>query len=205
MSVNKPYIIGIAGGSGSGKTTLAKALLNELGTQAAMLLSQDSFYLDKSHLPPNERDTCNFDHPDAINWSQFIQVLEQVSIKSTVNIPLYDFASHCQIGHQKISVKETIIVDGHLILTNPMVASLFDISFFLSIDLDLMFIRRLQRDISERGRSARSVCDQYTTTVRPMYLQFILPSQKNASVILEANKTSLLQDVMKHLTHLIKE
>lgn len=204
MSTNKPYIIGLAGGSGSGKSTLAAELLDELGANNVMLLSQDSFYVDRSHLPPKERDACNFDHPNAINWPQFIKVLEEISCNSTVQVPIYDFASHCQVGHQAIAVKKIIIVDGHLILTNPDVVNLFDISFFLSIDLDMMFIRRLQRDISERGRSASSVCTQYTTTVRPMHLQFILPSQERASVVLKANKPSLLQEVMEHLPPLTK-
>lgn len=165
----RPYIIAIAGGSGSGKTTLANQLRDILGKDNTTILSQDAFYKDRSHLTPEKRVLCNFDNPDAIDWYLFHDVVNTLKNGNTANVPNYDFVTHTRSGHHQIEGKETLIIEGHLLLTHPQVRKLFDVSFFLSVDLDIMFIRRLQRDISERGRTSESVWTQYLNDVRPMY------------------------------------
>lgn len=180
-----PLIIGIAGGSGSGKTTVAQSILQRVGPEQIAYLQHDEYYKDLSGLPPAQRAAINFDHPNSLETSLLVQHIEQLKLGHPVQVPIYDFANHSRTNQSfTVNPRRVVLVEGILIFTEQVLRELFDIKIFVDTDSDLRFIRRLQRDISERGRSRESVVQQYLTTVRPMHLEFVEPSKRYADVII---------------------
>jgi uridine kinase len=180
-----PIVIGIAGGSGSGKTTVAHAVLEKVGEEKIAFLAHDAYYKDLNDLPLAQRSKINFDHPDSLDTTLMIKHIETLKKWQTVNLPIYDFKSHTRTD-QSIPVEPhaVVIVEGILIFAEPELRKSFDVKIFVDTDSDLRFIRRLGRDISERGRTTQSVIKQYLDTVRPMHLKFVEPSKRYADVII---------------------
>ncbi len=177
-------IIGIAGPSASGKSLLAKTLVNELGSDQVVVISEDSYYKDNSHLPMSEREKINYDHPDAFDHALLCEHLHQLQQALTVQIPIYSHSQHQRLPQTREIGQHTIIVlEGILLFTEAMLRDLMDIRIFMSTPLDVCLSRRLMRDVVERHRSVESVLQQYEKTVRPMYLQFIEPSSRYADLI----------------------
>lgn len=181
----RPIILGVAGGSGSGKTTVVHAITRDLGDRAVSVIHHDSYYRDTSQLDIAARSTINYDHPDALETGLLVEHLTALRAGRGVDVPVYDFATHQRVDRrQRIEPAGIIIVDGMLVLWDAALRALMDIKVFVDTDADIRLIRRLQRDIQERGRSAESVIEQYTRTVRPMHLEFVEPSKRYADVIL---------------------
>lgn len=180
-----PIIIGVAGGTGSGKTTVANTILERVGQHRIAHIQHDSYYRDLSHLPPDERGRINFDHPDSLETNLLIRHLEDLRAWQPVQVPVYDFTTHSRTSRTiRVEPSHVILVDGILIFVEKALRQMFDIKIFVDTDADLRFIRRLQRDIAERGRTTGSVIDQYLNTVRPMHLEFVEPSKRYADVII---------------------
>jgi uridine kinase len=180
-----PLVIGIAGGSGSGKTTVANAILERVGEQHIAYIPHDAYYKDLSDLEPNQRSQINFDHPHSLDTPLLIQQLLQLIHGDPIDMPVYDFKIHTRTEITvRINPQPVIIVEGILIFAEPELRELCDVKIFVDTDADIRFIRRLQRDIQERGRSVESVIHQYLTTVRPMHLDFVEPSKRYADVII---------------------
>jgi uridine kinase len=183
--VNKPLIIGVAGGSGSGKTTVVREIIRNVGHNHVTVLHHDSYYRDVKHLPLETRLQINYDHPDSLETSLLIEHLHQLNAGHAVDVPCYDFTEHLRAAEtERMQPRKVVIVDGLLILWDRELRSLMDIKVYVDTDSDLRFIRRLSRDIHERGRSAESVIEQYMRTVRPMHLEFVEPSKRYADVII---------------------
>lgn len=181
----KPITIGVAGGTGSGKTTVALKILERVGFDRIAYLPHDAYYRDASNLPPAERSQLNFDHPDALDNDLLIQHLRQLQAGHAVEIPVYDFKTHTRLAEtRRVDPQPVILVEGILIFADKRLRELMDVKIFVDTDADLRFIRRLQRDITERGRSLESVIHQYLHTVRPMHLEFVEPSKRYADVII---------------------
>jgi uridine kinase len=179
-------IIGIAGGTASGKSTIANAILENVGAENITHLLHDSYYKDIAHLPKAaDLTTINFDHPDALDTALLIQHLQQLQAGQGVDVPIYDFVSFTR-SQQTIRAepRPIIIVEGILVLAEPLLRAQFDIKIFVDTPADVRFIRRLTRDIAERGRTMESVVEQYMATVRPMHLAFVEPSKVYADVII---------------------
>jgi len=180
-----PLVIGIAGGSGSGKTTVAQEILQRVGSDRIAFLQHDSYYKDLSRLPPAQHAEINFDHPNSLETELLIQHIVALRDGRSVEVPIYDFATDSRTS-QTFTVRphRVILVEGILIFTEAALRPLFDVKIFVDTDADLRFIRRLERDITERGRSTESVIKQYMLTVRPMHLEFVEPSKRYADVII---------------------
>ena len=180
-----PVLIGLAGGTGSGKTTVTQAILNKVGRQRIAILQHDAYYRDQAALPVVLRDTLNFDHPDSLETDLMIQHLQQLKAGEAIKMPVYDFTINARASQAiHIEPQAVIIVEGILIFVEPALREMFDMKIFVDTDADLRFIRRLQRDVAERGRTPGSVVTQYLTTVRPMHLEFVEPSKRYADVII---------------------
>ncbi|HSJ25476.1 MAG TPA: uridine kinase [Longimicrobiales bacterium] len=180
----RPLIIGVAGGSGSGKTTVVRAMTEGLGTDQVTVIHHDSYYRDSGHLSPAERQAINYDHPDALETELLVQHIHELRQGRPVAVPVYDFAGHRRMpDRQRVVPGKVIIVDGLLILWDVRLRDLMDIRVYVDTDADVRLIRRLERDIRERGRSVDSVIQQYTDTVRPMHLEFVEPSKRYADLI----------------------
>lgn len=180
----RPVTIGVAGGTGSGKTTVSNQILERVGQQHIAYLPHDAYYKDLSHMSAEERAQINFDHPDSLDTPLLIEHVKQLKQSKSVNIPIYDFSRHTRTENTEfVSTQPIILVEGILIFSEPDLRQLFDIKIYVDTDADIRFIRRLKRDISERGRSADSVIEQYLSTVRPMHLKFVEPSKRYADVI----------------------
>lgn len=180
-----PLVIGIAGGSGSGKTTVANVIIERVGEQHIAYLPHDAYYKDLSALPHNQRTQINFDHPDSLDTGLLIQHVKQLVNRQPIDMPIYDFKIHSRTTQtRRMQPQPIIIVEGILIFSEYELRELFDVKIFVDTDADIRFIRRLQRDISERGRSTESVIHQYLSTVRPMHLEFVEPSKRYADVII---------------------
>jgi uridine kinase len=185
MSHRVPLVIGIAGGSGSGKTTVAQAILNRVGPDRIAFLQHDSYYKDLSSLPPTQRAEINFDHPNSLETELLIKHIESLRDGRPVEAPIYDFSAHRRTGRTfTVEPRGVILVEGILIFAEAELRKLFDVKIFVDTDPDLRFIRRLQRDIAERGRTTETVIRQYLGTVRPMHLEFVEPSKRYADVII---------------------
>ena len=183
MSI-RPIIIGVAGGSGSGKTTVVRELIRGLGKRQVSVIHHDSYYRAVD-LPFDERAKINYDHPNSLETSLLVAHLETLLEGDAVEIPIYDFADHKRVAEtETIEPKKVIIVDGLMVLWDVSLRSLMDIKIFVDTDSDVRFIRRLTRDIQDRGRSVDSVIEQYSRTVRPMHLEFVEPSKRYADVII---------------------
>ncbi len=177
-------IIGVAGGTGSGKTTVAKGIVRLLGSDNVALLNQDSYYKNLGHLSPEERTAINFDHPDALDVALLAEHLSALAEGRPIDEPIYDFVTHMRKAEtRRIEPRDVIICEGILILALPEVRELFNIKLFVQTDDDLRFIRRLKRDLRDRGRSLDSVIDQYVKQVRPMHEAFVEPSRRFADLI----------------------
>jgi uridine kinase len=183
--MTNPLIIGVAGGSGSGKTTVVNTISKTLGANKHLLLQHDSYYRDLKHLPFEERIKQNFDHPASLETELLIRHINALSEGYPIEVPQYDFANHIR-KEQTTSVtpKEVILVDGILIFSEPELLELMDVKIFVDTDDDIRLLRRLKRDISERGRSVENVMEQYQKFVRPMHLEFVQPSKRYADVII---------------------
>jgi uridine kinase len=184
-----PTIIGIAGGSGSGKTTLARELVNAMHCSSCLILSQDYYYRDRSDLTLAERQHINYDHPDAIEFDLLVDHLQNLRQGKTIFHPLYDFSQHNRRPeHVLAGPAELVVVDGILLFAVQDILPLFDLKIFIETAMDIAFIRRLQRDTQERGRTIPSVIEQYLATVRPMYLQFVQPSRAHADLVVSGEE-----------------
>jgi uridine kinase len=180
-----PLVIGVAGGSGSGKTTLATIILERVGADKIAYLPHDAYYKDLSDLPPNQRTMVNFDHPDSLDTQLLIDHVRMLRNYQTIELPIYDFKTHSRTAKRReIEPKPVIMVEGILIFAEAPLRNLFDVKVFVDTDADIRFIRRLERDINERGRTTDSVIRQYLATVRPMHLEFVEPSKRYADVII---------------------
>jgi uridine kinase len=181
----RPIVIGVAGGTGSGKTTVANEILQRVGAEHITYIPHDAYYRDLSHLPPRQRDQVNYDHPNALETGLLIEHLKELRAGRTVEIPVYDFTTHTRAQHtRRVEPAPVILVEGILVFAEPELRKLFDVRLYVDTDADVRFIRRLRRDMEERGRSAESVCEQYLSTVRPMHLEFVEPSKRYANVII---------------------
>lgn len=180
----KPVIIGVAGGTGSGKTTVVQEIMLGLGTDDVEVIQHDFYYRDRSHLSPEERERINYDHPDALETELLVRRLQELRKGCPVEIPVYDFTTHTRKGiTETVYPKQVIIVEGILILVDAALRELMDIKVFVDTDADTRFIRRLQRDLAERERTMESVIQQYSSTVKPMHLEFVEPSKRYADII----------------------
>ncbi len=180
-----PLVIGIAGGSGSGKTTVANSILKQVGAHRIAYLPHDAYYRDLADLPFNQRVRVNFDHPDSLESELLIEHIIKLKQWQAVDLPIYDFTHHVRTDQTiRVEPQRVILVEGILIFSEKTLRELFDVKIFVDTDADLRFIRRLDRDISERGRTVRNVIDQYLNTVRPMHLEFVEPSKRYADVII---------------------
>jgi len=195
----KGILIGIAGGTGSGKTLVANNIYSELGSDKVIILYQDSYYKDLGHLTPEKRNKQNFDHPDAIDSTLLIQHIKALLHGEAIQQPIYDFVTHTRNKETKIIGPHTIIVlEGILILDNPKLRNLMDIKIYVDSDSDIRVLRRIKRDILERGRRLESVIDQYEESVRPMHLQFVEPSKRYADIIIpEGGLNKVAIDLVK--------
>lgn len=183
--MHRPVVIGVAGGSGSGKTSVSKAIYESFKGHSILMLEQDYYYKDQSHLPFEERLKTNYDHPLAFDTDLLIEHIEQLLRYEPIEKPVYDYSIHTR-SDQVIDVesKDVIILEGILVLEDERLRDLMDIKLFVDTDADIRIIRRLQRDIQERGRTLDSVIDQYVNVVRPMHNQFIEPTKRYADIII---------------------
>ena len=180
-----PLVIAIAGGSGSGKTTVAQAILNRVGRHRIAYLPHDAYYRDLKELPRVQRDQVNFDHPNSLETSLLVEHIRKLKNGEVVLLPIYDFTTHSRTDRTlRIEPQKVILVEGILIFVEPELRNLFDVKIFVDTDPDLRFIRRLERDITERARTVETVIHQYLTTVRPMHMDFVEPSKRFADVII---------------------
>src|SRR5215471_2052255 len=178
-------IIGICGGTGSGKTTVANRILETVRADEVVFIQQDLYYRDLKDMPLDYRNAANFDHPDAVDNELLINHLKKLRANEPVELPIYDFRTHTRLpATTRIEPKPIVIVEGILIFAEPRLLELMDIRVFVDTPDDVRFIRRLQRDIAERGRTLDSVIEQYLGTVRPMHMQFVEPSKRFADVII---------------------
>jgi uridine kinase len=180
-----PLVIGIAGGTGSGKTTVAHAILDRVDAERIAFLAHDAYYRDLSDLPVAKRAEINFDHPDSLESELLVEHVQQLKAGKSIEMPVYNFKTHSRTL-QTITVhpQPVILVEGILIFNERKLCDLFDVKIFVDTDPDIRFIRRLQRDIAERGRTTASVIEQYLHTVRPMHMEFVEPSKRYADVII---------------------
>lgn len=181
----RSLVVGISGGTGSGKTTIADRVMKALPAENVLLLQQDHYYRDLSHLSMGERNKINFDHPDSMETELMVEHVRRLRDGHAVERPVYDFTQHLRRKETvRLEPRAAIILEGILIFDNAALRELMDVKIFVDTDADLRFIRRLRRDLSERGRTLESVVSQYLSTVRPMHLEFIEPSKRFADVII---------------------
>lgn len=181
----QPVVIGVAGGTGSGKTTVANEILQRVGADHVAYIPHDAYYRDLSHLSLHQRTQVNFDHPHSLETELLVEHLKALRAGHAVEIPIYDFTTHTRTQQTRsVEPAPVILVEGILIFAEPALRELFDVKLYVDTDADVRFIRRLRRDVEERGRSVESVCEQYLATVRPMHLEFAEPSKRHADVII---------------------
>lgn len=196
--MHRPVFIGVAGGTGSGKTTVTQAILSRLPGESVALIEQDSYYRDLSHLPFSERVKTNFDHPDAFETELLVEHLDRLSRGETIQKPLYDFVTHTR-RRETVAVepRDIIVVEGILVLEDKRLRERLDIKLFVDTDADVRILRRMVRDINERGRTMESVINQYLSVVRPMHLEFVEPSKRYADIIIpEGGENKVAIDII---------
>ncbi|MGI2258430.1 uridine kinase [Shewanella sp. GXUN23E] len=210
MNSSQCVIIGIAGASASGKSLIAKTIYEELcrdlGTNQIGVINEDAYYRDQGHLSMEQRVKTNYDHPKALDHELLCQHLEQLKAGQSVDIPVYSYKEHTRTDQiETMTPKKVIILEGILLLTDPRLRELMDASVFMDTPLDICFLRRLTRDVEERGRTMESVISQYKKTVRPMFLQFIEPSKQYADIIVpRGGKNRIATDILKaRIQHLL--
>lgn len=196
--MKKPILIGITGGTGSGKSTVAKSIYKNFKKESIAIIMQDSYYKDQSHLTFEERTKINYDHPHAFDTPLLIEHLKTLLSGEAIDMPIYDFTVHNRKEETiKEEPKNIIIVEGILILEDERLRNLLDIKIYVDTDADIRILRRLTRDIRDRGRTLESVIDQYLTVVRPMHLQFIEPTKRYADLIVpEGGKNRVAIDIL---------
>jgi uridine kinase len=202
----KPVIIGIAGGTGSGKTTVARSIYDRVGKDRIEWVSHDSYYRNFEGLDAEQRHHINFDHPDSLETELLCRHLDVLSKGSSVEVPMYDFATHSRKSDtQRVEPRKVIIVEGILVLAEPELRKRIDIKLYVDTPADIRFLRRLMRDIQTRGRSVESVIDQYMTTVRPMHEEFVEPSKRHADLIIPEGGENLvaLDAIISRVEHLL--
>lgn len=203
MQEKNHIIISIAGGSGSGKSFFVDKIKEEIDDSEILFISQDNYYKDLSDIPFDERIKTNFDHPDAIDFDLIIHHLQELKSGNKINMPVYDYVTHTRKKEMQIvESRPVIVLEGILILCRDEILELSDLKIFIDTPDDLRIIRRIRRDIKERGRSVDSVIDQYLNTVRPMYLKFVEPSKKYADQILsgEEYNPDIVEQIKKYLS-----
>lgn len=179
-----PIVVGVAGGSGSGKTTVVRRIVDSLGNAQVTVVEHDRYYRDRNDLRFEERLALNYDHPDSLETDLLVRHVQALRSGQDVQAPVYDFARYVrQPATELLAARKAIIVEGILIYTDAALRQLLDIKVFVDTDDDTRFIRRLQRDLNERGRTVQSVIDQYLSTVKPMHLEFVEPSKRYADII----------------------
>ena len=194
----KPLIIGIAGGTGSGKTTVARRIYESLKGVNVVVLQQDAYYIDLSHLPLEERKKINFDHPSAFDSDLLIKHLNKLISGQEIEKPIYSFTDYTRKKEtEKVLPRDIIILEGILVLEEEKIRNLLDIKIYVDADEDERFIRRLVRDTKERGRSMESVIEQYLNVVKPMFLQFVEPSKRYADIVIPQGLFSNLKMSLK--------
>ena len=200
VSMTRPITIGVAGGTGSGKTTLAMSLLERVGERHIAFLPHDNYYKDWDNIPLVE-EIRNFDHPDSLDTPALIENIKQLQRGESTRVPVYDFTTHSRTGaFRQIDPQPILLIEGILIFAEPALRELFDVRIFVDTDADIRFIRRLQRDIAERGRTMESVIRQYMLTVRPMHLEFVEPNKRYADVIIpEGGQNTVALDMVADL------
>lgn len=180
----KPIIIGVTGGSGSGKTTVSRAIFEQLKGHSLLMIEEDSYYNDQTNVSFEERVKTNYDHPNAFDTDLLVSQINDLLNWKSIEKPIYDYTQHTRSQETvKVEPKEVIILEGIMVLNDPRLRDLMDIKIFVDTDDDIRIIRRIQRDMEERGRSLQSVIDQYLATVKPMYHQFIEPTKRYADII----------------------
>lgn len=180
----RPVVIGVAGGSGSGKTTVVRRIVESLGDEAVNVLDHDRYYRDRSELRLEERAALNYDHPDSLDTTLMVEHVRLLREGHTVEVPTYDFTRYARRpANETLTPRRALIVEGILIFTDASLRGLMDVKVFVDTDADTRFIRRLRRDVAERGRTMESVIDQYLATVKPMHLEFVEPSKRYADII----------------------
>jgi len=191
MNVKKPFIVGIAGGTGAGKTTLARDISTALGSRRVVLLDADSYYRDRSHIRPDKRHDFNFDHPDALDTDLLVRHIRALKQAASIEKPLYDFAAHTRMKETlTIAPLPVIVLDGLLVLAIEPVCALCDLRVFIDVDADVRLVRRMLRDVQQRGRTPEWVARQYLATVRPMHRRFVEPSKSRADIVVTNEHTA---------------
>jgi len=179
------FVIGVTGGSGSGKTTVVRRIVDSLGLEHVTLLQHDRYYRDRNDLRLEERAALNYDHPNSLETDLLVRHVQELKSGKPIEVPAYDFTRHARLSEREtFQPRRALIVEGILVFTDAALRDLMDIKVFVDTDSDTRFIRRLQRDVAERGRTMESVIDQYLNTVRPMHLEFVEPSKRYADVII---------------------
>jgi uridine kinase len=188
-----PVTIGVAGGTGSGKTTVSNAILERVGAEHIAYLEHDSYYKDIRDLPPSHSKIINVDHPDSLETTLLIEHIHQLKRWQAIQVPIYDFTTYRRTDAVRtVQPQPIILVEGILVFAEPELRKLFDVRIFVDTDADIRFIRRLKRDISERGRTVESVIEQYLHSVRPMHLDFVEPTKRYADVIIPEGGKNLV-------------
>ncbi|MBC7472972.1 MAG: uridine kinase [Candidatus Sericytochromatia bacterium] len=196
--MSKIYVIGVAGGTGSGKSTIARNVVEVVGHANVTYIQQDSYYYDMHHLPIEVRSKLNYDHLDAIDNDLLIKHLEQLKHGKSIKKPIYDFKTHSRSPlTEQVPARKVILIEGILVLAHEKLREMMDIKIFVDTDADIRLIRRISRDVTERGRSLESVVDQYMDTVRPMHERFVEPCKKNADLIIpEGGHNEVAMDML---------
>ena len=197
--MTRRILIGIAGGSGSGKTLVARTIVSDLGSDRVVIIDQDSYYRNLEDIPFRDRDVRNFDHPDAFDGELLLQHVRELLAGHPVEQPIYDYAQHRRLAEtRRVGDHLIIVLEGILIFVDPALRDLMDIKLFIDADADVRFIRRMRRDLVERGRSVDSIIRQYEESVRPMHQQFVEPSKRHADVIIpEGGHNAVAIDLVK--------
>jgi uridine kinase len=185
VKIKFTLVIGIAGGTGSGKTTVANEIVKSVGQEHVSVIPHDAYYKDLAALPPNQKRAINYDHPNSLETDLMVRHIEDLKAGKTVELPIYDFTKHARTSETiMIKPNPVVLVEGILIFTNSVLRDLCDVKLFVDTDADIRLIRRIRRDITERGRTIESVLSQYEATVRPMHLEFVEPSKRYADIII---------------------
>jgi len=205
--MNPPVVLGIAGGSGSGKTTVLNHILREFGSDPIAILDHDAYYRDLSHLSPEKRARFNFDHPDALETELMREHLDRLIEGEPIEKPVYDFTTHTREEEtETVAPRPIIIIEGILVLAEPALEEQMDIKIYVDAADDVRLMRRIRRDMQERGRSIEGILRQYERTVRPMHLEFVEPSKREADIIIPrgGHNEVAIQMVMSRIQELLR-
>jgi len=198
------FVLGIAGGTGSGKTTVAERVMAGLPAGAGAIIDHDAYYRDRSHLPREARESINYDHPDAIETELLVKHLGELRAGRAVEVPRYDFREHARHADtRRVEPAPVVVVEGILVLADEHLRALMDLKLFVDTDADIRLMRRLERDIGQRGRTFAQVQEQYLSTVRPMHLGFVEPSKRFADLIIPegGENRAALEAIVGRLLH----